>query len=182
MSDPSNALWQRELALSYSKIGDVEVPQGNLPAALASYQAGFAILDHLANSDPGNNNRQRDLKLSYDNIGDVQLAQGSLPAALRSYQAGLAIAFDPGNTKWQRDLSVSYDRVGDAQVQQNTPGRAEFLPSGPCDRPAFGEFRSRQWRLAARSGCCVQQDWRGTGHDGRIVRCIELLSGGLRDL
>lgn len=125
MSDPSNALWQRELALSYSKIGDVEVPQGNLPAALASYQAGFAILDHLANSDPGNNNRQRDLKLSYDNIGDVQLAQGSLPAALRSYQAGLAIAdrlakFDPGNTKWQRDLSVSYDRVGDAQVQQNT--------------------------------------------------------------
>jgi tetratricopeptide (TPR) repeat protein len=123
-SDPDNALWQRELALAYSKIGDVEVPQGSLSAALASYQAGVAIFDRLAKSDPGNNERQRDLELSHNNIGDVQLAQGSLPGALRSYQAALAIAdrlvrSDPGNTKWQRDLSVSYDRVGDVQVQQS---------------------------------------------------------------
>ncbi len=124
-ADPGNVLWQRELALSYSKIGDVEVPQGNLRAALASYQSGFAILDRLANAEPGNDNRQRDLELSQINIGDVELAQAELPAALGSYQAALAIAdrvtrSNPGNIKWQRDLSEAYDRLGDVQVQQNS--------------------------------------------------------------
>jgi tetratricopeptide (TPR) repeat protein len=124
-SDPGNVLWQRELALSYSKIGDVEVPQGQLRAALASYQSGFAIFDRLASSEPGNDNRQRDLEFSHINIGDVELAQGGVAAALGSYQAALAIAdrlarANPDNIKWQRDLSVSYDRLGDAQVQQNS--------------------------------------------------------------
>jgi tetratricopeptide (TPR) repeat protein len=123
-SDPGNRLWQRELALSYSKIGDVEVPQGDLRAALASYQSGFAIFDRLASSEPGNDNRQRDLELSHINIGDVLLAQGGVTAALSSYQTALAIAdrlarSNPGNINWQRDLSESYDRLGDAQVQQN---------------------------------------------------------------
>jgi hypothetical protein len=34
----------------------VQVAQGNLPAALTSYQAGFAIRDHLAKADPDNAN------------------------------------------------------------------------------------------------------------------------------
>jgi hypothetical protein len=96
----------------------VQVAQGNLPAALASYQAGLAISDRLAKSDPGNAGWQSDLSLSYDNVGDVQAAQGNLPAALASYQAGLAISdrlakSDPGNAGWY--LSVSYEKVGNVQ-------------------------------------------------------------------
>ena len=33
-ADPGNTGWQRDLSVSYDKIGDVQVAQGNLPAAL----------------------------------------------------------------------------------------------------------------------------------------------------
>ena len=65
-SDPGNAGWQRDLSVSYENVGDVQVAQGNLPAALASYQASLAISDRLAKSDPGNAGWQRDLSVSYD--------------------------------------------------------------------------------------------------------------------
>ena len=44
---------QRELSVSYGRVGDVQMAQGNLPAALTSYQASLAIRDRLAKSDPG---------------------------------------------------------------------------------------------------------------------------------
>lgn len=46
--------------MSHSKIGDVEVAQGDLPAALESYRTGMEIAERLAQSDPGNAGWQRD--------------------------------------------------------------------------------------------------------------------------
>ena len=66
--------------------------QGNLTAALESYQASLAIRERLARADPGNAGWQRDLSVSHEKIGDVLRAQGNLTAALESYQASLAIA------------------------------------------------------------------------------------------
>ena len=65
--------------------------QGDLAAALTSYQASLEIFERLAKADPGNAGWQRDLSVSHDKIGDVQRAQGDLAAALTSYQASLAI-------------------------------------------------------------------------------------------
>ncbi len=36
-SDPGNAGWQRDLSVSYNKVGDVQVAQGDLPEALKSF-------------------------------------------------------------------------------------------------------------------------------------------------
>ena len=36
-SDPGNASWLRELAVSYNKVGDVQVAQGDVAGALTSY-------------------------------------------------------------------------------------------------------------------------------------------------
>src|SRR3954451_4492795 len=47
-ADPGNAGWQRDLSVSYNKIGDVQVEQGDLAAALASYRASLAIAEGLA--------------------------------------------------------------------------------------------------------------------------------------
>ena len=97
--------------LSYDKVGDVQMAQGNLPAALTSYQASLAIMERLAKSDPGNADWQRDLSVSYEQVGDVQVAQGNLPAALASYQAGLAISGPPGEVRsQQRRLAARPDR------------------------------------------------------------------------
>ena len=96
-ADPGNALWQRDLSVSYERIGDVLVAQGNLPEALTSFRDGLAIRDRLAKADPGNAGWQRDLSVSYDRIGDVLVAQGNLPEALTSFRDGLAI-----ETVWPR--------------------------------------------------------------------------------
>jgi tetratricopeptide (TPR) repeat protein len=90
----------------------VQRAQGDLAAALRSYQASHDIFARLAEADPGNAGWQRDLSVSHNKIGDVQRAQGDLAAALRSYQASLAIRerlaeADPGNAGWQRDLALS---------------------------------------------------------------------------
>jgi tetratricopeptide (TPR) repeat protein len=87
-----------------AKSGANEVAQGDLPAALTSYEASLAIRERLAKSDPGNALWRRGLSISYERVGDVQVAQGNLPAALTSYEAYLAIAerlakSDPGNAK-----------------------------------------------------------------------------------
>ena len=122
--DPGNAGWQRDLSVSHDRIGDVQQAQGDLAAALTSYQASHDIFERLAKADPGNAGWQRDLSVSHNKIGDVQRAQGDLAAARTSYQASLAIAerlakADPGNAGWQRDLIVSYVKL------------AEIAPTAP---------------------------------------------------
>ena len=127
-ADPGNAGWQRDLSVSHDRIGDVQSAQGNLPAALAAFQASHNIFDRLAKADPGNAGWQRDLSVSHNKIGDVQSAQGNLPAALAAFQASLAIAdrlakADPGNAGWQFDLGISHERIGTVlQAQGNLTG------------------------------------------------------------
>ena len=128
-SDPGNAGWQRDLSVSYEKVGGVQVAQGALKAALKSYSDSLAIAERLAKSDPGNAGWQRDLSVSFNKVGDVQVAQGDLKAALKSYSNELAIAerlakSDRGNSGWQRDLSVSYGNIGDAYRKSNETAKA----------------------------------------------------------
>jgi hypothetical protein len=68
---------QRGLAVSHERIGDVQGEQGNLPAALTSYQASLAIAGRLVQADRGNAGWQRDLSVSHNKIGDVQVEQGN---------------------------------------------------------------------------------------------------------
>ena len=153
-ADPGNAGWQRDLSVSHDQIGDVLRAQGNLPAALDSYQASLAIADRLAKADPGNAGWQRDLSVSHDRIGDVLVAQGNLPAALDSYQASLAIRdrlakADPGNAGWQRDLSLSHDRIGDMLVAQgNLPAALESYQASLAiaDRLAKADPGNAGWQ------------------------------------
>ena len=144
---PDNLELLRSRSVMLAEFGNTYRAQGNLPAALASYQGSLAIADRLAKSDPGNAGWQRDLSLSYEKVGDVQVDQGNLPAALASYQASLAIRdrlakADPGNAGWQRDLALSYGRVAMAEAQQG------------ARESAVGLFRQGQGiiaRLKARS-------------------------------
>ena len=56
---------------SYSKVGDVQVAQGDLAGALKSYRDSLAIRERLAKSDPGNAGWQRDLSVSYAKLGST---------------------------------------------------------------------------------------------------------------
>ena len=116
-SDRSNTGWQRDLSVSYIKVGDVLVAQGKLDEALENYRDSLAIFERLAGSDRSNTGWQRDLSVSYERIGDVLVAQGKLDEALKSYRDNLAIAervaaSDRNNAQWQNDLQHSTDRIG----------------------------------------------------------------------
>ena len=114
---------ERDRSVALVDLGDVQRAQGDLAAALTSYQATLDIISRLAEAAPGNAGWQRDLSVSHDRMGDAQRAQGDLAAALTSYRASLALRerqakADPGNAGWQRDLSVSFNKVGDVRRAQ----------------------------------------------------------------
>jgi tetratricopeptide (TPR) repeat protein len=120
---------KRDLSVSYNRIGDVLVAQGNLAEALKNYGDGLAIVDRLAEADAGNAGWQHDLAVSYDKIGNVLVAQGSLAEALQSFRASHDISerlakADPDDTGWQRDMSVSYTKIGDVLVAQGNLAEA----------------------------------------------------------
>jgi len=110
---PANAGWQRDLSVSYDKVGNAQLAQRNPMAAITSYQASLAISDRLEKSDPVTPIGSAISAISYAKVGDAQSAQGNLTAALISYQAGLAGRGPTGEIRsqqmpgWQRDLSVS---------------------------------------------------------------------------
>ena len=153
-SDSGSAEWQRNLSLSYGRIGDVLASQGNLAEALKSNRAGLAIAERLASSDSGNAEWQRDLSVFYDRIGNALASQGNLAEALKSYRAVLAIrerlaSSDSGNAEWQRDLSVTYDHIGDVLVKQGN--LAEALKSyraglAIAERLASSDSGNAEWQ------------------------------------
>jgi tetratricopeptide (TPR) repeat protein len=108
---------ERDLSVSHERIGDVQVEQGNLPAALSSYQASHAIRDRLAKADPGNAGWQRDLALSYGRIAMVVAGQGDGPGALSGYRQGREIIArlsmqSPDNVTLRNDLIWFDGQIG----------------------------------------------------------------------
>ncbi len=122
--------------VSYNKVGDVLVAQGNLPEALKSYRDGLAIRERLAQVGP----RQR--RLAARSVG--QLRQGWRRAGGAGQSAGGAeivsrrprhhraagdrIAATPAGSAICR---VSYDSVGDVLVAQgNLPEALKSFATG----------------------------------------------------
>ena len=120
---PQDARWQRDLAIAWSKLGDVHGVQGDRAAAQRAYEASLKINEQLASLQPDNITLQRDLTVALSKLGDAQKAQGDLAAALRSYTAGKAICErlaerDAANPILQRDLSIALNNMGDMQAAQ----------------------------------------------------------------
>jgi tetratricopeptide (TPR) repeat protein len=95
--------WQRDLAISYEKVGNVLRAQDKLDEALTAYRDSLAIYERLAAADRSNTRWQRDLSISYNTIGHVLRAQGKLDEALKAYRDSLAIrerlaAANPNNS------------------------------------------------------------------------------------
>jgi tetratricopeptide (TPR) repeat protein len=116
--DSGGADWQRDLSVSFNKLGDVA---GKLDDARVFYDQALAVRKALAGKDPSNTDWQRDLSVSVNKLGDVAVRAGKLADARAFYDQALAVrkalaGKDPSNTDWQRDLSVSFSKLGDVAV------------------------------------------------------------------
>jgi tetratricopeptide (TPR) repeat protein len=79
------------VSVSYDRIGDVLVEQGNLDKALEAYRYSLTIRERLAAADHNNTEPQLDLAVSYDQVGNVLMAQGKLDEALKARRDALAV-------------------------------------------------------------------------------------------
>jgi len=64
-------VWQRDLSVSYERLGDVAVAQGRLDEAAGVYGESLGIAKKLAAGDPSNTEWQRDLSVSYAKLADL---------------------------------------------------------------------------------------------------------------
>jgi tetratricopeptide (TPR) repeat protein len=118
-ADSSDARVQRDLSISYSKLGDVTLQvMGDTAKAIDYYTQGLDIRKKLAAADPSDALPQRDLSIFYNKLGDVNLqVMGDTAKAIDYYTQGLDIrkklaAADPSNAQAQRDLCASYENLG----------------------------------------------------------------------
>jgi tetratricopeptide (TPR) repeat protein len=143
--EPGNTGYQRDLSVSYNKLADLALAEGDPDTARRFYTDGLDIRRGLAEREPGNTGHQRDLSVSYERLADLALAEGDPDTARRFYTDGLDIRRglaerEPGNTGYQRDLSVSYERLADLALAEGDPDTARrFYTDGLDIRRGLAE-------------------------------------------
>ncbi len=113
---------QRDLAISFNKLGDVSLQLGQVQPAKGYFQDSLAIGKKRADDDPKDSKAQRDLSVSFTKLGDVSLQLGQVPAAQGYYQDSVAIRkkladADPKDIQAQRDLAISFNNLGDVSLR-----------------------------------------------------------------
>jgi lipoprotein NlpI len=173
-SDPGNAGWQRDLAVFYTKIGDAQKAQGNLPEALKSYSEAIRVNPKnmrahfsrgLANLYAGappkaiadlNQARTLDPKDAYAALWlDIVDARGNLPSTLPQVIAQVDMAAWPapviqlflGQLTPAAVLAVAANP--DAKKEKGQVCEANFYSGELALRQGPKETAVRLFRLAA---------------------------------
>jgi tetratricopeptide (TPR) repeat protein len=113
--DPDNPELQRELSLSWNRVGEAQLSAGRKKDALEAFRRSLAIRQKLAaNESP---QARRDLALSHERVADTLMSIGENDQAAAEYEGALVIrqklaSADPANSEWQLDLAVSHDKRG----------------------------------------------------------------------
>jgi len=116
--DPSNALWQSQLATSYGVEALGLLGRGQSDAALTSFRKAYAIQEKLVAEAPNDSKRLSELANARSNIGRVLFQQQQFDAALDEYHASREILrklvqIDPRNADWHRALAWTYKNIGE---------------------------------------------------------------------
>jgi tetratricopeptide (TPR) repeat protein len=98
---PSNAGWQRDVSVSYDKIGDVLMAEGHWAKALDNYRSALAIRQRLVIADPSNTEWQNDLIYSYCRLAEEAESSGTGGAIewWRKAYAGLSAVHQNGTMR-----------------------------------------------------------------------------------
>ena len=127
---PEDPNLQRELCVSYERLGGIAEARNDYKAAEGYYAKALEIGERLAEKYPDDPEMQRDLSVSYNNLGGIAEALNDYKAAEGYYAKALEIRERlaekyPDDPKMQRDLSVPYERLGDIAEALNDYRAAE---------------------------------------------------------
>ena len=121
---PEDPNLQRDLSVSYERLGDIAKARNDYSAAEGYYAKALEIREKLVKKYPDDPNLQRDLSASYQRLGDIAKARNDYNAAEVYYSKALEIGERlaekyPEDPNLQRDLSVSYNKLGDVAKARN---------------------------------------------------------------
>ena len=129
--DPSNAAWQRDLAMGHEKVAQLEQADGHTDAAIEHFRACLDVRIKLSATDPTNTPWLNDVAVAHYNLAEV-LATRDVTAALVEHRAALAIseaivAHDAQDADRRHDLADSHERIGRLLLRQHDPGAGSEL-------------------------------------------------------
>jgi tetratricopeptide (TPR) repeat protein len=132
LSQSGNQDWQRNLSISFGKLGDLESGAGNVDAARTWYQRALDLDKRLAAHDADNRIWQRDLLVSYVKLAELEERSQRFDAARTLYQqsGSLAerLAKNASDAQAQHDLFVNHVRRGELEerVERLEQARAMY--------------------------------------------------------
>jgi tetratricopeptide (TPR) repeat protein len=162
--DPSNALWQSQLATSYGVEAAGLLGQGQSDAALTGFRRAYAIQEKLVAEAPNNSTRLSELATAHTNIGRVLFQQQQFDGALAEYYASRDILrnlvqIEPRSADWHRALAWTYKNIGETLQGQGETALAldEFRKySVGMDTLAAIDPANAVWqREAAQAHCFI---------------------------
>jgi eukaryotic-like serine/threonine-protein kinase len=119
---PSNAMFQKNLAVINSNAADVLLALKKSDEAEARQQKALAAFEQLAAADPSNVVAKNDLAISVYKIAEMLDQRGKYPEAVRQYQRALSIhqalmASDAGNDSYKLEVASDYSSLAVTQAK-----------------------------------------------------------------
>jgi tetratricopeptide (TPR) repeat protein len=122
-SDPTNMVWQFDLALSLESLGDIYMARSDLESARAHYEESLKISSQLAANSGNDPQRLADRCIAFVKLGDVCAAQQDIRSAQGWYKKAsegferLSIK-EPKDPVRAREFGVSLSRLGNFDLDQ----------------------------------------------------------------
>ena len=127
---PDDPQMQRDLSVSYERLGDIAKARNDYNAAEVYHAKALEISEKLAEKYPEDLDFQRDLSVSYERLGYIAKALKDYNAAEGYYAKALEIGEKlaekyPDDPRLRHDLSASYSDLGNIAEARNDYNAAE---------------------------------------------------------
>jgi tetratricopeptide (TPR) repeat protein len=90
-ADPKDAQKQRDLSVSFNRLGDVYVTLGRTADGLKYYEDGLKISRQLAEADPKDAQKQLDLVFSFQRLGSARMGVVDYQGSIEEFQRGVTV-------------------------------------------------------------------------------------------
>ncbi len=184
-----DASLQREMALAYLKVGDVQgrpnfANLGDTPGALASYRKALNLLEQLAAAESGNTELNLELGGIYSRIGEVLRNKGDLSGAVERNRKAVAVmeklAAHATNAEVREALALAYVTLGDVLGNPYTGNLGDTNGAIESYRRALA---LREKLMANDPASAERRKWAAVSHQrlGNMLQAIKDTAGALEN-
>lgn len=123
VKEPQDPVLQRDLSISYEKIGDVQMQRGEVSLAEEAYLQSLKISEIQLQRSPEDYNLRRDVAFGFEKVGDIRQSRNETGAARESFTRAHEyytrnVAERPTDAMLQRDLVVARSKLGNVLRQE----------------------------------------------------------------